>query len=197
MLEFEQKKFLGRAFKYELFVSRAEHCRKKRLFCEQKIPFVEKLQDKKLAGLWELHSTCPEERLDGKKIVKSKIFFQFFETLGGMFLRGCEICRICVQKELCRKKVFFCEQAEFFVYNFWNLIVAGLSELHSTCPEEHSDDENLLKVISFFIFSIFYGKIFPRGCQMFCICVQKKLCREKINFGEQKIFSFTIFQGKL
>ena len=60
-----------------------------------------------------MHSTCPEERLNGKTIFESNIIFHFFETLLENVSTGCELCRISVQKKLCREKNHFCEQKSF------------------------------------------------------------------------------------
>ena len=54
-----------------------------------------------------LHSTCPEEHLDGKIVFESNIIFHFFETFLENVSTGCEMCRICVQKNLCREKIIF------------------------------------------------------------------------------------------
>ena len=60
-----------------------------------------------------LHSTCPEERLYGKKILKVLSFFIFSKLYRNFFLRGCQMCRIRTQKKLCREKIFFVNKSSF------------------------------------------------------------------------------------
>ena len=107
---------------------------------------------------------------------ETNMIFRFFETLLKKVSTGCELCRISVQKKLCREKNLFCEGNKFFVHTFSNWIVAGLSKLHLICREEHLDGKlsgplgkDFLKWLSdgcqLVLRSsllVFFQKIFPR-----------------------------------
>ena len=60
-----------------------------------------------------MHSTCPEERLDGKIVFESNINFHFFEILREIVSTGCEMGRIFVQTKLCWEKIIFVNKISF------------------------------------------------------------------------------------
>ena len=69
-----------------------------------------------------MHSTCPEERLNGKTNFESNIIFHFFETLLETVSTGCKMSGICVQKKLCREKIIFVNK-KIFSFTFFQIEV--------------------------------------------------------------------------
>ena len=70
----------------------------KNIFSVTKIYFPMRIFETNMAGLSDLQSTFPEERLDGKTVSKLISICVFSRPNRKIFQQGCETCLFCVQR---------------------------------------------------------------------------------------------------